>query len=316
MVIASSAPRGCVAYAWHRNRMSGAFHAVIARSGHSGRRISTAGLAAKQSRSHAVLGAHERLIMKRSILAIILAGLVLLAGLGTAVLSLSRPEPVDARAMTAANELVAAGHYAEAAQMYEQLIARGARDAALYYNLGNATLSLGDAGRAVAAYEQAAALAPRDPDIRANRTLAQQQVRGQANRPPAHESAARPAKLPLSERPARGPVTARSAGPLGGLADVAGRWLTVDELALVALGAWFALGLLLFAYRGLQPERHPSIARVAAVVVFVVVLVAGGALAGRVAAPRLAAPATTAGQHPAENGGQQAAIPTTSSNPL
>jgi tetratricopeptide (TPR) repeat protein len=241
--------------------------------------------------------------MKRSILAIILAGLVLLAGLGTAVLSLSRPEPVDARAMTAANELVAAGHYAEAAQMYEQLIARGAQDAALYYNLGNATLSLGDAVRAVAAYEQAAALAPRDPDIRANRTLAQQQ-------------ASTPANLPVTHEPARGPVNRPSASPLDGLAEITSRWLTVDELALVALGAWFALGLLLFAYRGLQPERHPSIARVAAVVVFVVVLVAGGALAGRVAAPRLAAPATTAGQHPAENGGQQAAIPTTSSNPL
>jgi hypothetical protein len=38
-----------VAYAWHRNRMGGAFPAVIARSGHSGRHISTAGLATKPS---------------------------------------------------------------------------------------------------------------------------------------------------------------------------------------------------------------------------------------------------------------------------
>jgi len=215
--------------------------------------------------------------MKRSIFAVILAGLVLLTGLGFAVLSMSRPAPVDAHAVAAANELVAAGHYAEAAQMYEQLIAQGAQDAALYYNLGNATLLLGDASRAVAAYGQAAALAPRDADIQANRTLAQQQARGPVNRP--------------------------SANPLGGLADVASRWLTVDELALLALGAWFALGLLLLAYRGLQPERRPAVVRAAVAVAFVVVLATGGALVGRLAAP------ATAGQPPVGNGGQQAAVP-------
>ena len=249
--------------------------------------------------------------MKRSIFAVILAGLVLLTGLGFAVLSMSRPAPVDARAMTAANELVAAGHYAEAAQMYEQLIAQGAQDAVLYYNLGSATLALGDAGRAVAAYEQAAALAPRDADIRANLELARQQVRSPVNLSVAHQQA-------LS------PVNRRSANPLGGLADVTRPWLTVDELALLALGAWLALGLLVFAYRGLQPGRRPAVVRAAVVVAFVVVLAAGGMLAGRLAAPQLAAPATIMGQPPAgigsqppaENGGKQAAVPTSVSNPL
>jgi hypothetical protein len=111
------------------------------------------------------------------------------------------------------------------------------------------------------------------------------------------------------------------AGALGGLADVTGRWLTVDELALVALGAWFALGLLLFAYRAFQPERRPAVVRAALAVTFVVVLVAGGVLAGgvlagRMAAPRLAAPATTAGQPPAWIGIQQAAAPAGDSNPM
>jgi len=226
--------------------------------------------------------------MKRSIpyriydFAIILAGLVLLTGLGFAVLSMSPPGPVDARAMTAANELVAAGHYAEAAQMYEQLIAQGAQNAALYYNLGNATLLLGDASRAVAAYERAAALAPRDADIRANMALAQQQARPQVNRP--------------------------SVNSLGDLADVTNHWLTIDELALLALGAWLALGLLVFAYRGRQPERRPAVLRAAMAVALVVVLATGGVLASRMATPRLAAPAAITGQ--------QAAVPTNISNPM
>jgi len=245
--------------------------------------------------------------MKRSILTIILAGLVLLAGLGVAVLSLSRPKPVDARAMTAANELVAAGHYAEAAQMYEQLIAQGAQDAALYYNLGNAAFMLGDAGRAAAAYERAAVLAPRDPDIRANRALAQQQARGQV-KTAAVQPAVTPANRLATHQPARDPVARPSVNPLGGLAALTGRWLTIDELALLALGAWFALGLLFFAYRALQPERHPAVLRAAVTATFVVVLVAGGALAGRMAVPQLTAPATTAGRPAAESGGKQAEI--------
>jgi hypothetical protein len=228
--------------------------------------------------------------MKRSIFAIILAGLVLLTGLGAAVLSISRPAPVDAHAMTAANELVAASHYVEAAQMYEQMIAQGAQDATLYYNLGNATLALGDAGRALAAYEQAAALAPRDADIQANLALAQQQ--------------------------ARGPVSRSSATPLGALADVTGRRLTVDELALLALSACFALGFLVFAYRGLQPERRPAVLRTAMAVALLVVLATGGMLFSRMATPRLAARATIMGQPPAGSGGQQAGVPTNISNPL
>jgi tetratricopeptide (TPR) repeat protein len=222
--------------------------------------------------------------MKRPIFAIMLAGLVLLTGLGFAVLSMSRPAPVDAHAMTAANELVAAGHYAEAARMYEQLIAQGAQDAALYYNLGNATLSLGDASRAAAAYEQAAVLAPRDADIRANLALAQQQARGQIQ------------------------VSRPSALPLGGLADITIPWLTVDELALLAWGACFALGLLVFAYRGLLPERRPALLRVAVAAALLVVLASSGLLASRMATPRLAAPATIVGQ--------QAAVPANPSNPM
>jgi tetratricopeptide (TPR) repeat protein len=233
--------------------------------------------------------------MKRSVLAIILAGLVLLTGFGAVVLSLSRPAPVDARAMTAANALVAAGHYAEAAQMYEQLITQGAQDAALYYNLGNVALSMGDAGRAAAAYERAAALAPRDADIRANLAVARQQTRGPVNPATGQQQTRGQSNLPVAQQ-ARGPVSTRSAGPLGSLADATGHWLTIDELALLALAAWLALGLLVFGYRTLQPERRPALLRVGLAAALVVVLATGAGLAGRMAASRLAAPATIAGQ--------------------
>jgi tetratricopeptide (TPR) repeat protein len=253
--------------------------------------------------------------MKRSAFTMVLAGLVLMAGLGFAVLSLSRPMPVDAGAMTAANELVAAGHYAEAAQMYEQLIAKGAQDAAPYYNLGNAALLLGDAGRAAAAYERAAALAPRDPDIRANLALAERQARDQANSEVAQHQTRAPGNLPVAHQPSRVPAGKPSAGLPGGLADLTGRWLTVDELALLALGAWLALGLLVFTYRGLQQERRPALVKAAVVLAFVVVLATGGALAGRLAAPQLAAPPAIPGQPPAGTDGQRVAAPAGVLNP-
>ena len=43
-------------------------------------------------------------------------------------------------------------------------------------NLGNAWLKAGQIGRAVRAYRQAEALAPRDPDIRANLQIARNQA--------------------------------------------------------------------------------------------------------------------------------------------
>ena len=160
--------------------------------------------------------------MKQSIFAFALIGLALLAGLVFTVQSSSSTTQTNVQAMSAANQLVNAGHYAEAAQMYEQLAAQNPRDAALLYNLGNAYFLQGDASRALAAYEQAATLAPRDADIRANLDLAQQAL-GQTSSP--------------------------STGLAAALADALSRWLTVDELALLALGAWLAFGMLVLVKR-------------------------------------------------------------------
>ena len=95
--------------------------------------------------------------------------------LGTLVLlygSVTAQAPSPAELMSEANERFSRGEYAEAAQQYESLIADGFRDAALFYNLGNAYFEQGDFGRAILYYLRAERLFPRDPDIRANLELA------------------------------------------------------------------------------------------------------------------------------------------------
>ncbi len=116
--------------------------------------------------------------------------------------------------------------------MMEQLAAQNPQSAVLHYNLGNAYFLQGDAARAAAAYQQAAALAPRDGDIRANLALARQ---------------------------AAGLTGSTAAGPLAAVDAARARWLTGDELALLALGAWLALGLLLFAWRARRSGRTPAV---------------------------------------------------------
>lgn len=77
-----------------------------------------------------------------------------------------------------ANKLYEQGKYAEAAQAYEKLIQSGQVSAAIYYNLGNAYFKGGQIGRAIAAYDEARRLAPRDPDLQANLQFARNQVQG------------------------------------------------------------------------------------------------------------------------------------------
>jgi uncharacterized protein YgiM (DUF1202 family) len=68
----------------------------------------------------------------------------------------------------AANRLYEKGEYATAASAYQKIASDGHASAALLFNLGNAYLKNGQVGHAIASYRQAEALAPRDPDIRAN----------------------------------------------------------------------------------------------------------------------------------------------------
>ena len=192
--------------------------------------------------------------MKRNGLVILLAGLLLLAVLVAGVWLLGPSVNADAATVDAANQLYVAGHYAEAARIYEQELARGVQDSAVYYNLGNAYFQQGDMGRAVLNLQRAAQLAPRDADIQANLDLARQQT----------------TELFVQE----------PAGLAAILAGMTG-WLTLNETAMVVLTFWFLLGFLMLAYREINNARGRRVVQGIAIVVLVLLLVAGVSLASR-----------------------------------
>ena len=107
-------------------------------------------------------------LLRRPILLLAALGLlpVVVAG------SVSAQGPSAAELMVRANERYERGEYAEAAQQYEALVARGYGDASVYFNLGNAYLESGDLGRAILSYLRARELSPRASDIRTNLDLA------------------------------------------------------------------------------------------------------------------------------------------------
>ena len=193
--------------------------------------------------------------MKHKNLSLIVIGLILLAGLAVAVVVLTSAKKADANAVEAANQLYVAGHYAEAAHIYEEQLARGVQDSAVYYNLGNAYFQQGDLGRAVLNLERAAQLDPRDADIEANLALVREQT----------------TELFAAEE-APGPVTV--------LADATG-WLTQNETAVLVLALWFLFVFLLMGRRQAESGRARRFFQSAAVLVLVVLLISGVSLASR-----------------------------------
>lgn len=193
---------------------------------------------------------------KRSILFLALVAGALIIGLTAATEAMSGTVQADRRAMAAANELVAAGHYDQAGAIYQQLLDQGVEDAAVFYNLGNVAMLQGDASRALVLYEQAAELSPRDADIRHNLALAQEQS---------------------------GETSDSSAlGVLAVVAQASRSLLTVNELAMLALGAWFLLGFLVLVYRHFQPGQRPQALRFAGMIALVVVVLSVVTLVSRV----------------------------------
>lgn len=67
-----------------------------------------------------------------------------------------------------ANEAYRVGDYGRAARLYESLIAKEWRPAAVYYNLGNAYFKQDEIGLALLNYERAKRIRPRDRDVSAN----------------------------------------------------------------------------------------------------------------------------------------------------
>ena len=147
--------------------------------------------------------------------------ILLLAALGMlpviVVGSVSAQETSAGELMAVANERYERGEYAEAAQQYEALVARGYGDASVYFNLGNAYLESGDLGRAILNHLRARELAPRDSDIRNNLDLARSMTVDR--------------------------VTAERGSLIESVSFFGRRWATPSELGVAALILWTATGL-------------------------------------------------------------------------
>ncbi|MDE2654507.1 MAG: tetratricopeptide repeat protein [Gemmatimonadota bacterium] len=74
------------------------------------------------------------------------------------------------------NRLYQDGDFAGAADSYSAVLEGGFESAAVYYNLANAHVRLGELGEAVLNYERAARLDPGNDDIRANLALVNQRL--------------------------------------------------------------------------------------------------------------------------------------------
>ncbi len=75
------------------------------------------------------------------------------------------------------NQEYAAGHFREAADLYETLVQSGQTSAAVFYNLGNARFRTGELGQSILNYERALALEPQHPEAVANRRLVRDKAR-------------------------------------------------------------------------------------------------------------------------------------------
>jgi tetratricopeptide (TPR) repeat protein len=76
-----------------------------------------------------------------------------------------------------AQRMFAGGKYREAALLLEREVGVYPRSADVWFNLGQARFHAGDPGPALAAWEKASLLAPRDPDIRAALEMVRSRVR-------------------------------------------------------------------------------------------------------------------------------------------
>ena len=152
-------------------------------------------------------------LLRRPIVLLAILGLLPVVVVG----SVSAQETSAVELMAGANERYERREYAEAAQQYEALIARGYGDASVYFNLGNAYLESGDLGRAILSYLRARELAPRDSDIRTNLDLARSMTVDR--------------------------VTAERGSLVESVSFFGRRWATPSELGVAALLLWTATGL-------------------------------------------------------------------------
>ena len=153
---------------------------------------------------------------------VIVLSLGVFGALRAAAAEVNASGDATAAAAQVATQLYAQGEYALAARSYDQLIEQGYDDVELFYNRGLAYHGAGDPAAALTSLRQAAALAPRNAQIRA--ALAEVEL------------AAGAVAAEAADAPRLNPI---------------GRWVTYDELALLALGTWILVlsGLLIAVLR-------------------------------------------------------------------
>ena len=162
----------------------------------------------------------------------------------------------NAEAMALGNGLYEAGSYSEAVEVYEELVARGVRSGALYYNLGNAYFKLGELGRAILNYRRALRVDPGDGDIESNLKLARDMT------------------IDRLEPPEKGLVSS--------LSSPSRRLLTQDQTAVTALVFCAALVLLLLGAAFVRGATARRAVRNGAFVAGGLMLLSLAALAGHV----------------------------------
>ena len=158
----------------------------------------------------------------------------------------------------------ARSHFRRAADLYEELRRRGAANAALFLNQGNACLLADDLPGAVLAYRRGLRLVPNDRRLQAQLTFARAQVE--------YPHPGRFARPPVERRPPWLPRLAGTASlPLAAVLYAAG-WVAVTRWRMVRRGSFRVLaasafvlaallggGLAFEASASLTDERRPPV---------------------------------------------------------
>ena len=144
------------------------------------------------------------------------------------------------------NQAYTEGRYGDAVRAYESVRAAGQDSGALEFNLGNAYFKNNQLPLAIASYERARGILPRDPDVQANLAYALELAQVDDEAPPLWQRLAFP-------------FAARATG---------------SELAVVATVCWWAFWLLL-AVRLVVPRLRLGLGRAAAAAAAIYLVVAG-----------------------------------------
>ncbi len=110
------------------------------------------------------------------------AGMTIVLTVFTMSISL-RAESAPADVFQKANEAYQSGNFAQAKDLYEQILQQGLGSFALYYDLGNAYYRLGQLGKSRLWFERAQRLDPGDEDVRYNLKLIRSQIQDDAESP-------------------------------------------------------------------------------------------------------------------------------------